>query len=346
MRTWEGAHPSLEQGLEEGKLPIMKMIQQKDDKWTTGWKLLLLYDRLMFARMPAKLRPQEVTATQYRKNIVASGLRRFWRGEWQSLWDEAHITARAVPSDELEGAEELAKVVARIEALGAAQEWGKALKAVDSGNILGTAPCHLTELESKFPPEQVRGLTGRHVDPDAHPEFWDEVARAVKKSCRRLPRKSGPSLDGSRFEHWRAPAALSAYADFLANTAVEFAQGKALPFVYECAKAGRLICLLKGGGGVRPLVITAALRRIALKAVLTVITPSAAEELGPEQFAVGRPNGVVELTHGLEAENAVHGKAVIGFDIANAFGSMSRGAMAEYFMDTFPALLKIVSILL
>ena len=126
---------------------------------------MLLYDRLMYARMPAKLRPEEVTATQYRKNTVASRIRRFWCGEWQSLWDEAHITARTVPSDEPEEAEELSKLVARVETLGAAQEWGKALKAVDNSNILATAPHHLAELASKFPPEQVCGLIERYADP-------------------------------------------------------------------------------------------------------------------------------------------------------------------------------------
>ena len=52
------------------------------------------------------------------------------------------------------------------------------------------------------------------------------------------------------------------------------------------------------------------------------------------------------MTHGLEAENTVHSKAVIGFDIANAFGSMSRAAMGEDFMQAFPALSNLVSILL
>ena len=208
--TWEGAHASLEQGIEEGKLSILKLIWQKDGRWLIAWKLLLMYDRLLYARTPAKLRPEGVTATQHRKNVVASRLRRLWRGEWQSLWDEAHIMARAMPSEEPEEAEGLAKIVARIEALGAAQEWGKALKAIDNSNILATAPCHLTELESKLPPERVRGLIGRDVDPALHSESWDDVTRAVKKLCRRLPRKSGPSLDGSRFEHWSAPATLSA----------------------------------------------------------------------------------------------------------------------------------------
>ena len=94
------------------------------------------------------------------------------------------------------------------------------------------------------------------------------------------------------------------------------------------------------------LVTTAVLRHIAFKAVLAVIAPVAAEELGTEQFGVGRPNAVVEMTHGLEAENAVNGKAVLGFNIANAFGSMGKGAVGGDFMDTFPALSSIISILL
>ena len=64
VRTWEGAHPSLEQSLEEAKLAILKLIKQRDDNWETAWRLLLLYDRLMYARMPAKLRPQGISATQ------------------------------------------------------------------------------------------------------------------------------------------------------------------------------------------------------------------------------------------------------------------------------------------
>ena len=45
-------------------------------------------------------------------------------------------------------------------------------------------------------------------------------------------------------------------------------------------------------------------------------------------------------------ENALNAKANKGFDIANAFGSMSRGAMGEDFTDAFPALSDIASILL
>ena len=67
------------------------------------------------------------------------------------------------------------------------------------------------------------------------------------------------------------------------------------------------MALSKTDGGVQPLVITAALGRIALKAVMNVITPKAVVALGSEQFAIGRSNADVDLVQGLQAENSAVG---------------------------------------
>eukprot|EP00959_Pyramimonas_sp_CCMP1952_P374733 7848116-Pyramimonas_sp.AAC.1 len=103
----------------------------------------MLFDRLLYARMPAKLRPQDVTATQWRKRVVVDRLRLFWRGDWKALWDEVHITCRANFSDEPPEDDDLKRLVARIEALGAANEWSKACKAAVGSALLVTDPNEL-----------------------------------------------------------------------------------------------------------------------------------------------------------------------------------------------------------
>ena len=98
--------------------------------------------------------------------------------------------------------------------------------------------------------------------------------------------------------------------------------------------------------GFRPLVITSALRRISLKAVVTVITPDAVEYVGEEQYAIGRPGGVEDITHGLQADAASRpGRVVASLDLKNAFGTMSRSVVADDLIDAFPELTNIISLL-
>lgn len=221
VHTWEGAHPSLEAGLEEAKLAVLQMVvASADSENIAAWKLLMLIDRLMYARIPAKLRPKDVSATQFRKRAVANRLRRFWRGEWQSLWDEARITARALPTEQPTGEEDLRQLVKRIESLGAANEWGKALKAVQSNTPLITDAGRIGELRSKFPKEMCQPLQPKETNPADHESFWSEVAEQVRKFCKRLPRKTGPAWDGSRFEHWMVSSSDSEFAGAIAEAAI------------------------------------------------------------------------------------------------------------------------------
>eukprot|EP00969_Alexandrium_andersonii_P019299 842659-Alexandrium_andersonii.AAC.1 len=79
-------------------------------------------DRLLFARLPAEHRPSDVTATQFRRSVIADRLRRFWRGQWQQLWDEVRLFSQATNfnEDELDGGRSVKRKVARVAALLAA----------------------------------------------------------------------------------------------------------------------------------------------------------------------------------------------------------------------------------
>ncbi|CAK0790897.1 unnamed protein product [Prorocentrum cordatum] len=346
VRTWEGAHPSLDHSLEEAKGAVLKCAAEAGPDRERGWRLLMLFDRLLYARMPAKLRPQDVTATQWRKRVVVDRLRLFWRGDWKALWDEVHITCRANFSDEPSEDDDLKRLVARIEALGAANEWSKAHKAAVGSALLVTDPNEPDNVKGKFPPEQVRRPEPKVGNVDEHKDFWEAVGRQVQRDCKRLPRKAGPSLDGSRFEHWASSSADSDYAKHLAIAAVQFASGQAPDFVYQCARAGRLLILRKSDGGIRPLVITAALRRIALRAVTKVLNPRATAHVGEEQYAIGRSGPVESITHGIQADVLQDSERVAAsLDINNAFGSMSRGVMADDVVTAFPELANLVSAL-
>ena len=82
VRTWEAAHPSLEQGLEEAKGALLKCSVEPGPNRDRAWKLLMIFDRLMYARLPAKQRSEDDSATQFRKRAVIERLRLFWRGDW------------------------------------------------------------------------------------------------------------------------------------------------------------------------------------------------------------------------------------------------------------------------
>ena len=60
--------------------------------------------------------------------------------------------------------------------------------------------------------------------------------------------------------------------------------------------AGRLLPLLKPGGGVRPLACGETLRRMAAKAATAAHKGAIAAAVGRRQFGVGRKNGI-ELMH-------------------------------------------------
>ena len=96
--------------------------------------------------------------------------------------------------------------------------------------------------------------------------------------------------------------------------------------------------LAKASGGVRPLAIGAALRRMVCKVVLAKFSAPKnniiAAALAPHQFAVGLPNGLDIMFNTVRLVLAVHEHFIaIGTDIKSAFQRMPRGHFLRMVRD-------------
>ena len=125
---------------------------------------------------------------------------------------------------------------------------------------------------------------------------------------------------------------------------VAWARGQAPDVAYAACRVGRLITPWKPKGGIRPLVITAALRRIVLKSLARVMTPTLQSHMLPMQHAIGVPGGAEKLFHAVTTMQAVIPRSVIvALDLRNAFGSMSRGVMRQAMQEVAPELDALVT---
>ena len=78
--------------------------------------------------------------------------------------------------------------------------------------------------------------------------------------------------------------------------------------------------------GLRPLLLAAAIRHIALKAVMHAAKGEVVHAVGPEQFVLGSPSGALSLMWGVEAAATHIGPlgAIFSLDMSSAFGTMGR----------------------
>ncbi|CAI7910522.1 unnamed protein product [Closterium sp. NIES-54] len=140
------------------------------------------------------------------------------------------------------------------------------------------------------------------------------------------------------FEHLRdaaiTNASLSTHLHALVNTIL----GGNLPAsVANLLTASRLIALAKPEGGARPIAIGECLTRLATKAALSAMGEATREFFLPLQYGVAVPGGAETVIYAARAYLDAHPTSmVLQADIANAFNSVSRQAIATALQD--PAL--------
>lgn len=106
--------------------------------------------------------------------------------------------------------------------------------------------------------------------------------------------------------------------------------------------ASRLISLEKPDGGIRPIAIGDLIYRVATKAILT--TSFQASMLLPNQLGVQSPGGVEPaiflLQEAIAGQNKAGFQRLASIDLANAFNSVSRTAIAAAIATYAPAFYK------
>jgi len=115
--------------------------------------------------------------------------------------------------------------------------------------------------------------------------------------------------------------------------------------VVEALRTGELAALRKGDSDVRPLLIGASLRRLALRALCRAKKAELTEAAGKNQYGVGRPGGASLFGKCLQAQAELRPNATfLKVDLKTAFQTMDRGhafrAMAAADPEVASALAK------
>ena len=102
---------------------------------------------------------------------------------------------------------------------------------------------------------------------------------------------------------------------------------------------GASLCALsKKDGGIRPIAVGNALRRLATKVALFPITAELSEQLRPTQLGVGTPAGCEAALRATRAymEGSTTPKVILKIDLSNAFNSLRRDKILAAVRENIP----------
>ncbi|CAI7790541.1 unnamed protein product [Closterium sp. NIES-53] len=263
---------------------------------------------------------------------IKTRLRAFQCGKWEQLYQDAADAVNAPPPPRHQP--DAAGVLSRAEGLAKRGSLRWAVLALESTLVCTPSPEILEELRLKHPPAEPGEVTWSTPQGSTlsipHAEFAKMMGRCENGVG------AGPS--GMTFEHLRDAAITNALVSTHLHALVNTIMGGNLPAsVANLLTASRLIALAKPGGGARPIAIGECLTRLAAKAALSAMGDAAREFFLPLQYGVAVPGGAETVIHAARAYLDAHPTSlVLQADIANAFNSVSRHAIATALQD--PAL--------
>ena len=214
----------------------------------------------------------------------------------------------------------------RVHTLAAAGEEGRALAATSAETPAPRTQETYDQLGDLFLKTSTTHPTAPTTPLQQDPAFQREVAQEVQKLLNRPAKLTAPGLFGTRLEHLAACAADPRALELLAWAASLLATGDAPASVFTALRRGEVVGLAKKDGGVKPLVIGACLRRLALRAVVRVRKEALCALAGAHQYGVGRPAGADRVARALRVLAKLRPDAVfIKLDLKAAFQLIRRG---------------------
>ena len=283
------------------------------------WKFFLLFDTLLLAR------PR--TGGPTCAELLEERLAWWWGGQWQLLWASAVGGAAPPPPRARQTDKQRA---ARVHALAAAGEEGRALSAVRAGRPAPRTQATLDKLRECFPTAASPQTATAHAPVPPSADLRESVEDQVCRLLRSPPRLTAPGLLGSRLEHLAACCDDPDTLCLLAQVVARVAFGELPAEVLLALRAGELVGLEKGEDEVRPLVIGATIRRLGLRALARAKKDQLSEAAGDNQYGVGRPGGQDLLVKRLQAQAEVRPDAVfVKVDLKAAFQRMERRPAIE-----------------
>nr|GEZ97617.1 hypothetical protein [Tanacetum cinerariifolium] len=210
-----------------------------------------------------------------------------------------------------------------------------AIKVLTSSGVAPSNPETLHELEAKHPHAPPLNLSSSPLGVDALCVHKDLVLNRI----RNFPKGTSCGQDGLRAQHLMdiLGGAASAVADDLLGTITEvvnlFLSGKCPSQLGEYIASAPLTLLVKPGGGIRPIVVGTAWRRLVSKVASSSIGISMNTYLQDFQFGVGVPGGCEAVLHSVnrlvESKGNEVGLSMLLVDFSNAFNLVDMSVLLE-----------------
>ena len=207
------------------------------------------------------------------------------------------------------------------------------------------------ELKAKHPPappgEDLQPFLGGQQIPTPLEFSEAEVLTAIQS----MPRGSSAGLDGIRPLHLQQlTSKQTAEAGTRLLTALTaLCRHVAAGHIHDSARnaffGASLIAIKKKQGGLRPIAIGSAYRRLTGKLVATRLTNTLSHQLMPTQLGVGVPLGCEAAVHAVRkyTANNRRGELLVKIDLSNAFNSVSREAVFTQASRRCPSVLPLIS---
>ena len=186
------------------------------------------------------------------------------------------------------------------------------------------SPSVLNHVQALFPPEPSATFTAPTAIPPSLSLTRDDVAQVLAS----LPLGVGSGPSGLRFHHLKLLLDNPSELDLtrLLNTIID----PSCPTVLKNALLpGKLTCLSKPDGGVRPIIVRESLVRLLGKCLVKRFQPICLPLLSPFQFGVGRSSGADTVVHSTRAASMERDWPILLVDFSNAYGTVKRSEIAK-----------------
>ena len=204
-------------------------------------------------------------------------------------------------------------------------------------------PLHIGQAEwdaaaqKLFPHESTEGPPLRE---ECNPASWQSTAKQFQDAMCRL--KKGHAADSGGWTTELAQGALS--NPQVRPEVLKWLHGLAICLHPFFGRQGlthyhKLVCLDKGGGGVRPILISKLWTKLVSHLLLAQARPDLEPFLKGKQFGIGTPQGGLAMTLSIRARLAANPTHVIAsLDFKNAFGTLQRAVPLAEVMSPVPSL--------
>ena len=281
-----------------------------------AWRLFLVMDQLLLGARAEPSEDQEDTcgaALAYRSPL-------FLEGSWDLLLADQRYEGRRPVYLRPPASVKASRLADRVRTLASNGELGRALGAVVAAPLAPRDASTVAALVPLFP----RASPGDVLPDDAYmadDSFTTAFVGAADRVLRRTPRLAAPGLWGTRAEHWqpvlRDATARPQYLRILQRLAL----GNLPPAALLAFAACKVVALQKATpGSVRPLQLGNVHRRHAHKVLMHACKHDLAEGAGPDQYGLGRANGMEQMVCSIKAIAEIHpGCAALALDTEAAF---------------------------